>query len=377
MKNKFLFIFLFLLLLFAGLLLQSNLTVKTVEHKENYNSSTTLMPQLFVIEQSTSSCLLKIYKNSPDIVQTWTQLSKCPEKTEFVIFDSPNNRLIVLQDGKYFTVEKKIGAEPKVLADAFKSPVEGEFYTKTWVDKKTKKLTVAYLIPVGQMKDNSEGDELRKSFPLLKDSWISAHHSDGSNPEGEPSIAIVAQLDSDTGKWQSVAQEKTSCCADLAPGFEAVKEFIDEDPGVYSLNELLLKTTCQEQQCDLSKLKPSEDTANWIKQTFKEGEEVLTAYMPLGSQSGFLFPTVFGDSLHAMGPIYFCQNECAKRTLIDSPKGVADFGQVSFSPKAEFMIVSTEYKGDDAKIYVAGSSKPVLTFDSKSQVIWLPDNFQF
>ena len=334
------------------------------------------MPELLVIKPNESRCTLQVIGGHQSDLQKWFQLPKCPEKTENIIFDSSRNRVLIFQDGKYWSVEKTLGAEPKFLAEGFKSPIQGEFYSKTWIDKKTKLLSVGYLIPFGDTKDNSEGDEWRKKFPLLKDTWISLHHADGAPPEGEPSVAVVAQLNKD-GQWQNLAEEKTTCCADMAPGFEAVKESIEEDDGVYSLNDLLLKPTCQSQQCDLTKLKPSQETSNWISQTFKGGEEQTASYMPLGSNDGFLFHTAFGDSIHAMEPIYYCKNECNERILIDSPRSAPDFGQISFSPKSNFMIVSKEYEGQDAKVYEAGSPKAIFTFDANTRVIWLPDDFQF
>ena len=334
------------------------------------------MPTLLVLQDSDSGCVGQLIGGDRVVLQKWFRLPKCPDKTENVIFDTPRNRVIVFQDGRYWAIEKKLGTKPKLLAEGFKSPIEGEFYSKTWIDKRTHALMVGYLVPVGDIGDNSGGDEWRKRLPLLKDTWISLHKASGDPPAGEPSVALVAQLDKNL-QWQTIAEQKTTCCADLAPGFEVVKEFILEDDGVKSLEDLLLKSTCQVQQCDLARLKPSQETLNWIKQTFGGEGEQTVSYVPLGSNDGFLFHTEFGDSNHAVTPVYYCKNECSERLAVDPPAAPPDFRQISFAPKSDFMIVSKEYEGQDAKVYETGSPHPILAFGADARALWLPDEFQF
>lgn len=339
--------------------------------------ATVQLPQLLVIEPTASGCSFKVIKNLGDGFQQWFQLPKCPDKTEDMIFDSSQNRLLILQDGKYWSVEKKLGAEVRLLAAAFDPPIEGVTFFKTWIDKKSKSLSVAALISVPtDRKDNPEVNEWRKKLPFLKDTWISLHHQDGSPPEGEPAVAIVAQLDAEH-QWKILAEEKTTCCADLAPEFEPVMDKMNPLEGVYSLLDLLMNPVCESQHCDLAKLNPTEKTRDWIKTTFKEGEDESVGYLPMSADDGFIFQTEFGDSNHAMAPIYYCRNHCAEHEPIPSPAADPDFGQVSFAAKSNFMIISKEYEGKDAKVHQAGSSKPVLSLSPSSRTIWLPDEFQF
>lgn len=78
-----------------------------------------------------------------------------------------------------------------------------------------------------------------------------------------------------------------------------------------------------------------------------------------------------------MSPIYYCANDCARHELVSSSKGKPEFGEVSFSSKSNFVLLTNEYQGEDAEICQTGSAKPVMAFDRSARVNWLPDDFQF
>ncbi len=323
------------------------------------------MPQLLVLEPTDSGCILKVTKNGG--FQNWVKLKSCPSK-ENLIFDSSRNRVLILQDGKYWTAEKKLGVEPKVLIDAFPAPY-GDGDSKTWIDEKTKRLSTSWLIPYGALQEASDEGLLKKNFPLLQDTWIRTH--EGLN--GEPSVALVAQLD-EAGRWQILVEQKSDCCSDAASGLKPVRDFIHEDKGVLSLQDLLLKMTCYERPCDSSKLKPSQEVVEWISKTFKHDSSSSTGYIPMGPNDGFIFQTFLGDIDSAIEPVYYCKNDCLEHVLIESPTGLK---QEAFAQKAEFMIVSQEYDGEYPKVWQTGSSKPFMIFGADSVALWLPDDFQF
>ncbi len=324
------------------------------------------MPQLLFIDRVDSGCILKVIKNGG--FQNWTKLQWCPEPENF-IFDSARNRILFLQGDKYWTVEKKLGAEPKVLADAFKSPGKGGF-SKTWIDEKTKRLSMAELSVVGDPQNVPSNETLKKTFPLLQDTWMNTHeHTDGM-----PSVAVVAQLD-EAGHWNILSEQRSGCCADLTPDFEPVREFIHEDKGILSLQDLLRNASCNVQPCDTSKLKPSQETTDWISKTFETRNNESVGYTPMGANDGFIFKTDFGDSPHGVEPIYYCKNDCAERILLESP--LTYIQQEALSPKAGFVIISQEYDGEYAKVWQSGSSKPFMMFGHDSIIAWLPDDFQF
>ncbi len=323
------------------------------------------MPQLLVLERVDSGCILKVTKNGA--FQNWTKLQWCPEEENF-IFDSGRNRVLFIQGDKYWTVEKKLGAEPKVLADAFKSPGAGGS-SKTWIDEKTKRLSTARLIVVGNPQNVPSNEALKKTFPFLQDTWMTTHeHADGM-----PSVAVVAQLN-ETGQWNILSEQRSNCCADITPDFEPIREFIHEDKGILSMEELLKKTLCGQRVCESIEFKPSPETSAWISNTFESDQDSPVGYKKMGANDGFIFQTIFGDSLHATDPVYYCKNNCAEHVLVES---LTEIKQEAFSSKAGFVIISEEYSGNHAKVWQSGSPKAFIIFERDSVAAWLPDDFQF
>lgn len=336
-------------------------------------------PTLLVIQEGQNGCAVKIQKVTDSAARIWFELPACPEETQAFLFDPERKRALVFVEGKYWKVEMKPGAVAAPHGEGFRPSVNGVEHPSIWIDRTSRALRSVVLIEEPtDLRDNPEGDEWRKKFPLLKDSWISLHAKDGMQPPGAPAVAVVAELDQ-SGHWRELAQQKTTCCADGAGGTEAVREFIDPDPGAYTLSDLLMKDICQTTHCNAIELHPSEETRTWLREKFAgEGEEGAEGfgYLPFGENGGLLYKLEFGDSLHALNPVYYCQDECAKRTLLADTKSAGpQFSQITVAKRGSYVLISSEYDGNNARIYKAGSAIPTVEFPMDARVVWLPDGF--
>lgn len=81
------------------------------------------------------------------------------------------------------------------------------------------------------------------------------------------------------------------------------------------------------------------------------------------------YPTVFGDSLHAVPPIVICPDAaCRSHTELrgDLPS------QLGIVTRDRWFLVTAEYTGADPRVYVAGHEDPVYEGPAGARAVWAP-----
>jgi hypothetical protein len=80
------------------------------------------------------------------------------------------------------------------------------------------------------------------------------------------------------------------------------------------------------------------------------------------------FPTDFGGTMHAFGPIYFCNEPCQKPRKISEKFG----NQIALSIKGKYLLVAEEYTNKNPMIFDLVTEKTVFKFPGASSAVWWP-----
>lgn len=120
---------------------------------------------------------------------------------------------------------------------------------------------------------------------------------------------------------------------------------------------------------------PCEAPEGWaspaLRSTIAAAEDEGVGFVPAGS-GGFVFRTAFGDSLHAMAPVFWCpEATCAAPVRID---GVPE-DQVEIALRGGYALVGVEYGGAQAVIVRVGDATPVARFPDAALAAWAPAGF--
>lgn len=93
----------------------------------------------------------------------------------------------------------------------------------------------------------------------------------------------------------------------------------------------------------------------------------------IGSSEGWLYGLAFGDTWHAVGPVFYCDDSaCAKRVRLI---GIADGEAVSLQHLDGWLLVSEEYSGARPRLYTIEESEPVASWPGVQHSRWDPSTF--
>ena len=316
-------------------------------------------PALLLFEKQPKSCSVKVQFVETKKTTSWLTLTECPAAPENFMIDTDAHRALVLQSGHYLSFPWAKDAKSTVFAEAYPLPSqEGVVASKTWIDKASGALRVAYLI--------EGGDWWRKKFPIVKKEWVKSLEAPGI-----ASVALVAELASD-GKWKELVAKPTTAEAEGAPGLAVVSQWISPKASVISLQDLLMKAICSEQRCESRKLALQSVTKKWIEGTFtrEEGDGPAVSYTALSETDGLLYGVTFGDSFHAVPPVFYCTGNASGLCEKHEPIALSD-DQLAFSEQPPYVLVTREYAGTSARVFKSGSKKPALTYPTAITAAWL------
>lgn len=293
-------------------------------------------PLLLVMNKEQDLCQVSVQSPEDNKIDHWFSAPECPED---MVFDNAQRKAIFLQKDKYFTVEFKPDAAPAYYADAYKMPIDWSSETKTWVDQKTGNLRFAYVIS-----------------------------SDGAGD----SHAIVMEREA-TGHWKKLAEKSTTIEMADALGLGAVKEYMPENPDVFTLQDLVMDMTCAEQECmdrDNQRFKvPAKINKKIVAAVVQDDEsgETMPTNISLGENEGFLAGAVFGDTMHWTGPVFYYSKAGSHEKAQYRDK------QSLISAKNHYVLISQEYESTSATLYKSGmNGEPFLEYKPDALVVWLP-----
>jgi hypothetical protein len=194
---------------------------------------------------------------------------------------------------------------------------------------------------------------------MFRGKWIQEYKLDW----GENYVAEVLELNH--GSWKSLAISATVSGAGGTPGITVLNDYLAKAKGVVTQNDLLETGICRLMGCDLEQYKG----AKGHLEALKIDPESDWGYLPFSKKkSGILFAAAFGDSPHAVPPVFICKGNCAKPKKIT----VKLPSQLSISVKGEFALITNEYYGDKAHLFRAGSERPIVSWPKAQSVVWLP-----
>lgn len=332
---------------------------------------------LILVEKKGKGCTFRFHFPAQNRIDDWFELPGCPSVTENLIFDPDKKRALVLRAGKYWSVDVKQNAKPAFFADAYPIEIQKNLLlTKTWFDKRSGTLRVAYLVelPIDSA-GNPTGDWVRKALPNLAKPWPK-----NGVATGVPAVALVAELQRD-GSWKQLAAKPTGAEADGAPGLDVINSFVLPKARVVSLLDLLIAATCHAQACGTNPIALGKTTANWARKVFgtsTQPDEATFNYVAFGEKDGLLSGVGFGDSYHWNTPIFFCtgaqEDRCASHkelTFQKSPVNIFE-NQKGISTRPGYALITQEYEGTVAYLYKSGSAKPIKIYTDDTIVAWMP-----
>jgi hypothetical protein len=234
-----------------------------------------------------------------------------------------------------------------------------------WVEEGGK-VRAAWLVTDG-VALSAKGDVVTFEGKTFK---VSGDDAAAFPPWGTPAMAILAELEGAgaTAKWKRIEAKPTKTDAGDTPGLGALSTSKVMKKGVLSISELVTKMTCVGGvlMCE------AEEAA--AKKLVGAKDDVMLG--TLNTKGGaFVFAVMFGDTPHAVPPVYLCSDGAAscKSSVLVEKKG-AEQRQLGLSTQSGFAIVSEEYSSTNARV-IDATGKVVLSLPQSRAVVFLPEGF--
>lgn len=288
------------------------------------------------------------------------------QKTVFKrVPEVPKNLIWVIDRQEvYYSLKNEIFvasyADPEAQAKMLGTFPSGQIEpTGMWLDQKTRRLRILRMLPVPEsgvikQKDGHLLYQLESGKPvpgLNEPDW------------GVPYICQVWELKA-PDQWTLVVQKGTKWEAGDTPGPDVVSDYMLETGRSFERG--------YSQDSDDWLSHRTEPPASWLQQNHlrptDSEEEGLAQWVDPALGTGILFNLAFGDTLHAMSPVYYLAQ--GKAFKIEVFKGRAE--QISFAKRAQFILITEEYTGDHPSVLDLKTGKLVWSSQGRTAV-WIED----
>lgn len=306
---------------------------------------------VFYTETTANACQWRLLDARTGEKRTVFETAQCPEK---IVWDVRHRETVYARGGSIYKVSWQGGAHPVELGS-------GSGIGDLWISRDTGLPRVAFPIKTTPKNTVTERGATYfvykgRRYPMEK---VVA--------DGTRGMAVVEER-SATGDWTVVAARSTAFEAGDAPGLFVVKKWMEHDPQSVTLQDLLETATCPVQDCAGGKFPPPAVAQGRIKTLFPEASKDEVVYEPLNAQEGVLFATAMGDTVHAMGPVYYCRQQCRDTKRLE----VGATSQISVSVQAGCALITEEDTGDHAAVVCAGTSSPPTLLQHSHAAVWFP-----
>ncbi len=330
---------------------------------------------LLSMSPSAWNCAWNVYNFESGQTRTILQTEKCPSSAVF------SQKEVVYMSGKKLYRADWSGAKPQVipLPELTEAEKKNGSWRSPWISEDSGKLRIGHhaiaqieQTPSGiRFKRNGGSVDVRKNKDGLLGYFIKAGKAHGTNPGGGKEVSLPAWgaehwavIYEWSGAWKEIAAAPTMCDAGDTPCLEVLSSYMKIAKGAVNLGDA--KLSCGGKQECFAK-KPISARSDLIKLLgVVEEDNDAVGYIPAQGGQGYLFKLVFGDSMHAMGPVYACKDDCRSRTKLEN----VGKEQLSVVAQGGFVLVADEYSNTNPKIFALGKRKPHFT--PKGWAVWLP-----
>ncbi len=332
---------------------------------------------LLSMSPSAWNCSWNVYNLESAQTRTILQTEKCPTSAVLT-----QQEMVYMSGGKLYRADWS-GAKPKVieLPEVTKGQETSGVWKAPWISEESGKLRVGrYAIAQTEKtatgvryKRNGASVEVQKDKDGALNYYLKGGKAHSADPGGGKEVSLPswgaehwAVVWEWRGGWKEIAAAPTMCDAGDTPCLGVLSEFLKGSKGAVNLGEA--KLSCGGKQECFAK-KPISGRSDLIKLLgVVEEDNDAVGYLEAQGGQGYLFKLVFGDSMHAMGPVYACKDDCRSRTKLEN----VGKKQLSVVPQGGFVLVADEYDNTNPKIFALGSRKP--RFTPKGWAVWLPES---
>jgi hypothetical protein len=308
--------------------------------------------QLFYVQPGPSgSCTAKTLNipGDPKEARTLFTAKNCPS----ALILEPGEKAIYTIEGRLL-LKRPLdrGGESKELA---RIPEED---ANLWLERDSKRLRIAYLVEV---KDRNVLRKTGKGGTVYEVKFEGRRYEARDLPDwGLMFMAIVAELDGN--QWRRLEIKPSKSGAGDTPGVEVLSARVGRKELGVNLTARLEQATCsggsKELNCN------STDPAAKKLLGDVEGQGMLVTK----NGTSFAFAIAFGDTNHAVAPVFFCRGNCARGSKVDLDLE----GQVGLSLSGDYLLITSEYHGENPHVYETGTGKRILALPDASSAVWLP-----
>lgn len=314
-------------------------------------ASPTARSQLFYLEhkdpkKDEGACTAKLY----DLASAKTrELFEAPACPSHVIWNAAKARVIYVASDHVWI--RSIDDAKAPATDLGKLPA-GELQA-LYLVAKTRNVRAATLVPVADKDVVTKGDKVSYRFEGKE---IVA---EGVPPWGVPYMALLFELDA-KGAWKRVQVKPTKWEAGDTLGID-VLDMSDQATDVASLGARLKEATCAGGKLDCS----VDDKA--VKKLVGADEESSAGIAKAGAVPFVAFKVMFGDSPHAVPPLFACNAvPCAKGTKLN-----VSGDQLGISVDSGSVLVTEEYTGAAPVVFDA-SGMEIMRLPRAKAAVWFP-----
>jgi hypothetical protein len=331
---------------------------------------------LFELESVGESCVWRLHELPGNIAHDIHVTEECPSD---VIWLPSEERVAYFIDGTFYVDAWPPTGHP----GAFEWPESAgpkqdrwsPAFTETWISAQTGRPRLASMYAASTRGNvvvyRSEDREFsvqrdgRDMSYYIKDGKTYAHDPGESERIHLPSwgtlnIAVVVEF-SDGGAWKEIAAAPTKCEAGDTPCLDVLENYMKQPSDAISMRksrQICARAGCQapdgwKERTDIVKLLGYAD--DWED----------AGYRAFDDRRGMLFLLSWGDTPHAVAPVYYCENACATVTRLESPEG-----PVSVAFSGPYALIAEEHTNEDPRVYLVGQTTPLL--EPRGTVVFLP-----
>lgn len=305
-------------------------------------SGMTYGADLFYLMNKGDRCQVNVITLPSQKNRTFFSTSLCPKN------------MIIDKDTIYYSIEKNLCTRSLATANApekcLGSMPDPEM--SLWIDPKTKHLKGIYLKRIDEGK-----------YTFIKDAdGYGTYVFDFEGQQfkesglGHPFIAIAVELID--GKWRRFEIASTTSEDGESLGLATLSSYFESSKGAGFAVDWHKSRTGTKFVYDINT--PS------LLSLFKAQE--LLGKADISNKKSIYFPTVFGHTIHAVGPLYFCDEPCQKPRKINEQLA----SQIGLNIKDKYLLVAEEYSNNNPIVVDVVTEKTVLKLPGASSAVWLP-----
>lgn len=323
-------------------------------------------------------CAWNVHNLESGQTRTIFQTEKCPSSITF-----SKDKVIYMIDKKLHQLSWSSDAKPQATPLP-QTPQEEAItvrWTPPWISQKSGRLRIGYHA-IAKTEKTANGIRFKRNGSAIevkknKDNFLAYYLKDGKAHPSDPGGGKAIEMPSwgaehwamvfewSGGAWKEIAAAPTMCEAGDAPCMKVLSHLMKADKSAINAADARVYCGGSAQECFASK--PISGRSDLIKLLgVVEEDNDAVGYLKAQGGHGYLFKMEFGDSPHAMGPVYACKDDCRSRTKLEN----VTKAQLTVDPQGGFVLVADEYANTNPKIFALGKRKPMFT--PKGWAAWLP-----